>query len=132
MELTRCTDQTRGTLEEFYAEVRSPSGLGPAMLSLIRRLREHPDPRRVFGLTSHGRLCLLPEDNYAAPWSVIVLAINSDNYSIEYLVPKHLAPWPNAYMKGEARSEEEAVQMILVAMNNSGAWSGGDGAPERR
>jgi hypothetical protein len=37
-------------------------------------------------------------------------------------MPERIAPWPQAYVKGEARSEDEAVRMIEVAMDKSEGW----------
>ena len=93
------------------------------MLDLIARLRALPDDRQVWGLTSHERLCLLATDSSASPWYVIVAALDSQNIFIEYLVPGDSAPWPNAYMRGEARSHDDAVRMIVTAMNESRGWT---------
>jgi hypothetical protein len=128
MHLIGCQDQKKQPLDEFYTEVthwEKPVSreVGRVMLSLIARLRALPDERRVFGLTSHLRLCLLAEDTYKSPWHVIVSALDSRNYTVEYLMPQAIAPWPHAYVRGEARSENEAVQMILTAMEKSEGWN---------
>jgi len=124
MHLTRCQDQKRQTLEEFYTEPTEPVTRegGQVMLALLARLRALPDDRRVYGLTSLYRLCFLAEDTWESPWFVIVAALNKQNYYIEYLMPERDAPWPRAYIRGEARSEDEAVQMILTAMERSEGW----------
>ena len=127
MHLTRCKDQKSATLEEFYtktSELDSQTNRegGKAMLALIARLRALPDERLFFGLTSHSRLCLLAEDTYKSPWFVIISALDKRNYFVEYLMPKHIAPWPNAYVRGEARSEDSAVQMIVTAIAKSEGW----------
>ncbi len=128
MRLTRCQDQKSETLDEFYtrwAENDYPPSqeVGKTMLDLISRLRSLPDERRVFGLTSLHRLCLLAEDTSASPWFVIICASDKQNYSVEYLMPKAIAPWGNAYVKGYAGSEDEAVKMILIAMERSEGWA---------
>jgi hypothetical protein len=41
---------------------------------------------------------------------------------VEYLMPERSAPWPHAYVKGEARSEDDAVRMIEIAMDQSEGW----------
>src|SRR4051794_23375922 len=99
MHLTRCQDQNHVTLEAFYRERRDSDDFfsrkcGEAMLDLIARLRALPDERRVFGLTSHYHLCLLSQDTYTSPWFVNVIGTDRE-YVIEYLMPKHEAPWPN-------------------------------------
>ena len=97
--------------------------IGETMLSLLSRLRALPDDRQVWGLTSHHWLCLLATDSWETPWFVKVLALSDRNYRIEYLMPERVAPWPKAYVAGEPRSEDEAVQMIQTAMEKSEGWS---------
>lgn len=128
MHLTRCQDQKRQTLEEFYGEWRwtedpDDHACGQVMLDLIERLRALPDERRVYGLTSHYHLWLLAEDTYTSPWNVSFIAASKEHYAIEYRMPESEAPWPHAHIRGVATSEDEAVQMILTAMEKSGGWS---------
>lgn len=125
--LERCKDQPSATLDEFYEKIAGHESHvdregGRAMLALITRLRGLSDDRRVWGLTSLYRLCLLAQDTYRSPWYVIVSALDRNNYFIEYLMPPALAPWPAAYVRGEAGSEDEAVQMILSALDRSEGW----------
>jgi hypothetical protein len=127
MHLTRCTDQSSKTLDEFYGQATGHDDVvvregGRAMLDLIARLCALPDERRVWGLTSHQRLCLLSSDTSASPWYVIVAALNHRNNFIEYLMPSVSAPWTNAYVRGEARSEDQAIEMVITAMDRSGGW----------
>ena len=129
MHLTRCKDQSSKTLDEFYTDISQHDGdidrgIGQAMLSLLARLRALPDERPVWGLTSHYRLCLLAENSSATPWFVILAALDMRNFYIEYLMPEHVAPWPNAYVRGEARSVDDAIRMIVTAMEKSEGWSG--------
>ena len=128
MQLSRCKDQKSATLEEFYTEVSEQDNYvsregGKVMLDLIARLHALPDNRLVWGLTSHHRLCLLAQDSYKSSWLVIISVLDRHNYSVEYRMPDHVAPWPYAYVRGEARSEEEAVRMIVTAMEKSEGWS---------
>jgi hypothetical protein len=127
MDLQRCKDQPSKTLDEFYEEIATSDEefnrtSGKLMLALISRLRALPDERCVWGLTSLHRLCLLAHDTYKSPWFVIVFAADPGSYSIEYLMPAAVAPWPDARVQGEARSEDEAIRMILVAMERSEGW----------
>lgn len=127
MHLVRCKDQKRATLEEFYGEAAASDDPvsrkgGAAMLDWIARLRALPDDRQVYGLTSHYHLCLLSQDTAASPWFVIIVASDERSYYIEYLMPEHEAPWPNAYVRGEARSMDDAVRMVVTAMERSGGW----------
>ena len=128
MDLTRCKDQKSATFDEFYTEISDHDSYtnregGKAMLDLIARLRAMPDDRRVFGLTSHHRLCLLADDTYRSSWFVIISALDKRNYFIEYRMADDVAPWPNAYVRGEARSEDDAIRMIVIGMEKSGGWT---------
>lgn len=128
MDLARCQDQKSKTLEEFFTEVSQQESVvsregGKAMLGIIARLRALPDERQLYGLTSHHRLCLLAQDTSRSPWFVIVSTLDSRNYYVEYLMPGRIAPWPHAYVKGEAQSEDGAVQMIVTAIERSEGWS---------
>ena len=125
MELIRCKDQGSKSLIEFYESFDEKGNFyecGIAMISLIERLKSWPCDYRVYGLTSHERLCLLDEDRHNSPWFVIIRAIDKNNYFIEYLMPQKEAPWQGAYVKGEAFSEDDAVQMILLAIEKSEGW----------
>jgi hypothetical protein len=127
MHITRCKDQPNHTLDEFYTEASQSQSsatreTGKTMLELLVRLRALPNGRRVFGLTSHYHPCLLVDDDYTSPWFVMISALDKRNYFIEYLMPEHIAPWPHAYVRGTARSEDDAVRMILTAMEKSGGW----------
>lgn len=127
MQLTRCSEQTRATLDEFYLKLVQSDDvvsqqMGEAMLALIGRLRALDDSRVVFGLTSHYHLCLLAEDTSQSNWLVKIIAADKRCYYLEYLLPDLIAPWPKAYVKGEAHSEDEAVRMILLAMEKSEGW----------
>lgn len=127
MHLTRCQDQKSKTLNEFYTEISQHTHPvdregGKAMLDLIGRLVALPGERRVYGLTSHYRLCLLAQDSSQSPWFVIISALNKKNYYVEYLMPERVAPWPHAYVRGEARSEDDAMRIIMIAMEKSEGW----------
>jgi len=52
----------------------------------------------------------------------MISALDKRNYFIEYLMPEHVAPWAHAYVRGTALSEDDAVRMILTAMEKSGGW----------
>lgn len=131
MHLTRCKDQKHATLEEFYGEMRDSHEpvtrkSGEVMLDLIARLRALPDERQIYGLTSHYQLCLLSQDTSTSPWFVKVSTLDERNYYIEYLMLEREAPWPHAYVRGEARSTDDAVRMIMTAMDKSGGWNSYD------
>jgi len=126
--LTRCHDQKSKTLDEFYGELSVSDEpvtrqIGQTMLSLLARLRTLPGDRQAWGITSHYRLGLLATDSYENPCFVTVVALDERNYFVEYLMPEHVAPWPRAYVRGEARSEDEAIKMIQTGMEKSEGWS---------
>lgn len=128
MKLTRCHDQNKQTLEEFYTELSHHENVvcregSKAILDLLPRLRALQNQYQVFGLTSHLRLCLLAQDTHQSPWYVIISALDKRNFSVEYLLPSHACPWPRAYVRGETGSEDEAVQMIEIAIQNSEGWA---------
>ena len=128
MHITRCKDQKHATLEEFYGEARDSHEpvthkIGEVMLDWIARLRALPNDRCLYGLTSHYRLCLLSQDSYTCPAFVIIWALDERNYYIQYLMPEVTAPWPQAYVRGEARSADDAVGMVVTAMEKSEGWS---------
>jgi hypothetical protein len=126
MRLTLSSDQPSKTIDEFYQELAShgesvDQECGRAMLSLIANLRALPDEREVWALTSHYHMRLLSSDTYRSPWYVSVIAIG-DQYSVEYRMPERLAPWPGAQVRGEADTEQEAVTMVMRAMDLSEGW----------
>ncbi|MES2692920.1 MAG: hypothetical protein V4773_05560 [Verrucomicrobiota bacterium] len=123
MIIERCSDQKSQSLDEFYGYTgKNSREMGAAMLDLLAALRASADERRVWGLTSMLRLCLLSENTYKSPWHVIVAALDHRNYFIEYRMPPRLAPWPEAHVRGEARSLDDALKMVLIAMDNSEGW----------
>jgi hypothetical protein len=126
MILEGCSDQKSRSLEAFYTKIASDyisNEGGLAMLELIAALRSHSDPRQAWGLTSHYRLCLLARDTYTSPWYVIIGALDRRNFFVEYLMPERSSPWPGAHVKGEARALEDAVKMVLTAMDLSEGWA---------
>ncbi len=126
MTLRRCKDQNSQTIEEFY-EFSATFKVGregaKAMLRLLARLRQNPDNWIVFGLTSHERLGLKAEDDYWSRSHVIIDALNDRNYKIDQAMPGGDQKRPEAWVHRTARSEDEAVEMILLAMKESGGWT---------
>lgn len=93
-----------------------------AMLDLLELLKLHESDYVVYALTSHRKLCLLSEDHYDATWWVTVSPEPLGSYRVEYLMESSIAPWPGAYITGEARELDQAIQMVLVAIKRSGGW----------
>ncbi|MEM0966254.1 MAG: hypothetical protein AAGJ81_08920 [Verrucomicrobiota bacterium] len=128
MNLSRCKDQKRQSLEEFYTEfARSESEaskkMGEAMLSLLRNLKKSRNETVAFGLTSHAKLYFLEEDTYESPWYVSVFGTTPNEYRIDYLMPRESQPWSEARVSGRAYSETEAIEMLFTAIQKSDGWT---------
>ena len=126
MRIRRCGPAPE-SLEQFYRErslATDHHRIGALeTLSLLERLAAHPDPCEVWALTSEMEgLCLLERDDPTIPPRVIWMACDSRDYFIKFLMPPALAPWPDAYMEGQAHSEDEAFNMILTGMRQSQGW----------
>jgi hypothetical protein len=126
MQLDRCADQGAQTLDEAYEAFarrgRKFGTDGQAMLDLLAQLRSSPDERTAWGLTSHATLILLSTNLPLSPWYVKIFAPSYGGYHVEYLVPAAEAPWPNAYVRGEAETVHQAIEMIRTAMDRCGGW----------
>lgn len=125
MILERCKDQI-GSIEKFYQKIAAESENGDAalaMLALIEKLRASPpEDRAVWCLTSLHRLCLLSSNSSDTKWYVDVAALNESTYFIEYRMPDGVAPWPEARVRGEAKSLDEALKMTLIGLEKSEGW----------
>lgn len=126
MPITRCSAQPSMTLEEFY----SPSSLGQwyqytgeQMLNFIQEINILFPTTSLFGLTSHNRLMILNTDSSESE-SFIILSALAGEYYFEYLIPTDLAPWNGAYVRGTAKSTEEAKTFLLIAMRECRGWVG--------
>jgi len=120
MQLTRCSEQSRQTLDSFYA-TEDDLGVGPTMTKIIERLRVVGPDLRVWGLTSLHHLYLLAEDSSRSPWYVSFIASDAE-IRLNYLIPADEAPWPGARVVGITTDIDEAVEMITKAMSLSGGW----------
>lgn len=125
MPLIRCSDQCSQTLEEFYTE-RSVSDadrpIGSSILEIIRRMNETFKETTIYGLTSLYHLELLSQDTYKSPWYVSIISSGADLSYVDYLLPEDNQPWTNARVKGEARSYDELMAYIIIAMTECGGW----------
>lgn len=131
MRLERCNDQPSKTLDQFYEEIAAhdhpvDQAIGVAMLSLIRLLRLSDDLRRVWGLTSHYSLVLLAEDTYLSPWYATVRASGEQRFEIV------TQSEGGEGGRREASSLDDAVALIVDAMDRAGGWDCQVGSPHRR
>lgn len=127
MELIGSRDQSRIPLDVFYRELAEDTDplwsiCGRTMLDLIARLRALPEPWRAYGLTSHAVLCLMAEDSWQSDKLLKISVLDDCNIDVEYRMPDHLAPWPHAYVKGWARSIDEAIEMVRIGMARCEGW----------
>ncbi len=127
MPISRSSEQSSKTLKEFYQEVakwaKAP-GVGQGMLELLAMINGMFKETQLYGLTSHYRLCIQAEDDWTAPWYVVVVGSRFEklcHYTIEYLLPEN-PPWPHASVRGEARSLADAKNYLLIAMHRSQGW----------
>lgn len=124
MPIHRSSEQRPITLQEFYSENEMGSDytfVGEQMLTFLQAIDELFPYTQLFGLTSHYRLVIKKEDRSASEWYIIVAALANEFY-FEYLMPKDIAPWQRAYVRGTARSLEEAKRFLLIAMRECDGW----------
>ena len=131
MPITRCSEQSRCSLEEFYQEVSAnkvydPVGVGDAMLQLIAVINNLFKQTHIWGLTSHARLILQSTDDSASDWYVTLSSSGNEYYYIEYLLPVDKQPWSNAQVKGGVQSLAELEKYLLIAMRESEGWVGNE------
>lgn len=126
MPITRCSEQKKRTLEEFYQDWANEdnqvsASLGRSMLDVIGLINTTFEETEIFGLTSHAHLLLHEEDNDKSGWYVAIIA-NGHEFHIEYQLPKDKSPWENATMKGAATTLKEFRDYIIIAMTESEGW----------
>ena len=127
MPLTRCSEQKRQTLEEFYSEWASSdnqisSAIGKSMLRIVDLIDRTFIKTKIYGLTSHAHLLLLSQDNSQSDWYVSIIANGLKEFHIEYLLPKNKQPWAKASVKGAIKSIDEFRKFIIIAMTESLGW----------
>jgi hypothetical protein len=135
MKIKRFHHQLEGssgkTLEDFYIELARDyphfADCSDAMLMLLARLQSLPDPREFIALTSHSRLCFICDDSPDAFWYYLVEVSGGKNgYHISCRMPDRIAPWQEAEVEGMADSVDQAISMILKAIDYSEGWSSED------
>ncbi len=125
MPLYRCSVQQKATLAEHYAGLLdhpSSKEAGEAMIAFIEKVNEVFPKTEIWALTSHYFLNLRPQDDHTLNTYVVVMASGS-SYSLEYLLPPELAPWPNAYVQGNTPTLDQAIEYLKIAMVESRGWT---------
>lgn len=120
MKIIRCSCQNSQSLSDYYQELYPEDS--PVMNEFLDLLEKTSSPLVVYGLTSHEDLVFQPSDEYSPPWLVIVSIRQEQVFEVRYRLPMQSAPWPNAYVVGEAKGPKEAVDRVLVAMRLSGGF----------
>jgi hypothetical protein len=126
MPITRSSEQSSRTLEEFYTELAETSSAsfanaGKEMLHVLDLINTTFKQTQLWGLTSHARLILRNTDDFGSDSLVIVNGFAGEYY-IEYLLPPNKRPWNYAYVHGTATSLDELRQYLVIAMTESGGW----------
>lgn len=130
MPLIRCSEQKTRTLEAFYTEwavsqEQISADLGKAMLRVIEKINKTFVETTIFGSTAHAHLLLFTTETNWADWYVAIIA-NSDEYHIEYKMPKEKQPWKDATVKGATKSLDQFMDYVIIAMTESRAWTGSE------
>ena len=116
------SDQKNKSLTQFYSSDHEQTReMGAKMLSLINLIDTKFIETKIFGLTSLYKLNLLSQDSYKSAHYVSIVT-DGKIFRIDYLVPKHKQPWPEARISGETESLEQAFKYLIIAMTNSEGW----------
>lgn len=136
MPIKRCTEQSSGTLEEFYLRFSQNDesyfvDVGKSMLRFIDVVDRLFKKTLIWGLTSHANLLLQNTDDSASPCYVVIRcsefsAPDLNEYYFEYLIPADKRPWENAYVTGKAASWAHVENYLLIAMRESKGWVGNE------
>jgi len=122
VEIRRITDQN-GSLDESYAMFAAlgPDNvlarIGARMLELVRHLREVKGPS-VWAVTSHAALNLKAGDDYRLP-TLVSVDYGGEWFHIRYSKPSGEAPWPGAYVTGQALDVQRASEMIVFGLHEA-------------
>jgi hypothetical protein len=124
MPLRRISAQKHLSLHGFYQELAAAEAterLGKMMADLVEFLDANLKST-IWGLTSHYSLWLLARDDYRSPWLVEVFALPAEGYRIQYRIPESAAPWSDAFVQGMAKTKEQTLEYILVALDRAGTF----------
>ncbi|NNV57989.1 hypothetical protein [Limnovirga soli] len=104
--------------EEYYFKERYIR-----LIDLTRLINSMFPDTVIWALTSIERLVLMNEDDYRSNWYVIIANGSSTEFYFEYLIPEEKSPWENAYIKGVAKSLDEAKVYLIKSMHGCNGWS---------
>lgn len=123
MDVVECSCQPDETLEEHFRELNRKYVNGKGTLALLERLRDFPDERTVYGLTSVDQLCLLSQDDFTTPWWVVVTSHAENDFRVECRLPHNQAPWRGAQVAGKTKVLDQAVEMVVKSLLVSRGWN---------
>jgi len=111
--------------QEQFGEFASSMGCGRQMLDLLARINKLFRSTTLWGGTSLGWLIIRPENSASGSLHDLIRIVNTgpESYSIQYLLPAAVGPWPFASVHGEAQDATEAERYLLIAMRASGGWA---------
>jgi hypothetical protein len=97
------------------------------MTNVMEKLRARRSPLTLWHFSEWDVKYFLASNGPLAPWSVSFFAHRCGDFEVYYRMPSEVAPWPDAYVRCVARTVASAVDLILAAVDASGAW----GSPAR-
>ncbi len=92
------------------------------LISVIKLIDSLFPQTEIWCLTSIGRLVLMNKNDWETPWYVIISNAGTNEYWLEYLVPKEKSPWNEAYIRGSVETLEKVKAYLLIAMKESDGW----------
>lgn len=125
MPIQRISEQSQGTIEEFYRSLSSDDqsvDAGSGMLQITNWINKQFLESTIWALTSLNRLVLLNQDNSQSTWYVTIYNWSGSYFAFEYSLPASKQPWPYATVRGEVSSFGDAIKYLLISMNESGGW----------
>lgn len=126
MPIIRSKSQTHDSLVGFYENLAKSddtisSQIGKTMIRWIERIEKKVPDAKIYGLTSHMHLILMPGETHHDEWAVKLIGMDN-HYTVQYLMPRKHSPWLNAYVTGEFTDFDEAVAMSVRAIQLCNLW----------
>ncbi|MEO0332801.1 MAG: hypothetical protein AAF223_14145 [Bacteroidota bacterium] len=82
MPIVRSKSQSHDSIEGFYEELAqsdeaTSSQIGKTMLSWIKRIEKKLPEAKIYALTSHMHLVLMPGETYIEDWAVKLIGMEN-------------------------------------------------------
>jgi hypothetical protein len=91
------------------------------MLEFLPLIEEICGPLSVWGMTSMHMLWLLAADDWQAP-KLVSIWRGWGMFEISYQIPKAVAPFEGAVVRGYRESVDDAGVIVRLAMRLSDGW----------